>query len=229
MAPSVTETVQQVTEQVTTKLPEKLAVKSEATNGHDNGVSANGNDELPALKTGHSKPLELSGALDQFSAFDVTPVIGREFGTDANLADWIQAPNSDELLRDLAITSTQSLYQCCKTLAYISGIQSHSAALSSSASRTTSPTTSKRCSYSAWVSSQVNQLRLSCISTPSTMPAASTVEKTTRSASYPQSRPRSCTRNASLPLASGTVARRVVESSGTRISPSSPSRATMPS
>lgn len=36
--------------------------------------------------------------------FDVTPVIGREFPT-ASLAEWLRAPNSDELLRDLAITS----------------------------------------------------------------------------------------------------------------------------
>jgi hypothetical protein len=50
------------------------------------------------------EPLKLSGALDQFDHFDVTPVIGREF-TNANLKEWLRAPNSNELLRDLAITS----------------------------------------------------------------------------------------------------------------------------
>jgi hypothetical protein len=50
------------------------------------------------------KPLKLEGLLDAFESFDVTPVIGREF-KDVNLAEWLRAPNSDELIRDLAITS----------------------------------------------------------------------------------------------------------------------------
>jgi hypothetical protein len=53
----------------------------------------------------YKEPLQLSGALDQFESFDVTPVIGREF-KDVNLKEWLRAPNSDELIRDLAITST---------------------------------------------------------------------------------------------------------------------------
>jgi alpha-ketoglutarate-dependent taurine dioxygenase len=52
------------------------------------------------------EPLKLSGALDSYESFDVTPVIGREFPT-ANLNEWLTAPNSDELLRDLAITISQ--------------------------------------------------------------------------------------------------------------------------
>lgn len=51
-----------------------------------------------------TKPLNSSGALEGQEYFDVTPVIGREFPK-ANLVDWLDAPNSDELLRDLAITS----------------------------------------------------------------------------------------------------------------------------
>lgn len=51
------------------------------------------------------EPLKLTGALDQYEHFDVTPVIGREFPT-INLKEFLRAPNSDELLRDLAITST---------------------------------------------------------------------------------------------------------------------------
>jgi len=50
------------------------------------------------------EPLQLKGALDQYTSFDVTPVIGREF-VDANLEEWLRAPNSDDLIRDLAITS----------------------------------------------------------------------------------------------------------------------------
>lgn len=49
-------------------------------------------------------PLQLTGALDTFDSFDVTPIIGKEFPT-ANLKDWLEAPNSNELIRDLAITS----------------------------------------------------------------------------------------------------------------------------
>lgn len=56
------------------------------------------------LKGLQKEPLKLSGALDGYESFDVTPVIGREFPT-ANLKEWLRAPNSDELLRDLAITS----------------------------------------------------------------------------------------------------------------------------
>ncbi|KAF1814347.1 taurine catabolism dioxygenase [Eremomyces bilateralis CBS 781.70] len=62
--------------------------------------------DVPKPVTGHKEPLKLSGALDQFQQFDVTPVIGREF-VDVDLAEWLNAPNSDELLRDLAITISQ--------------------------------------------------------------------------------------------------------------------------
>ena len=55
----------------------------------------------------HKEPLKLSGALNGYNSFDVTPVIGKEF-IDVNLAEWLKAPNSDELIRDLAITSTFS-------------------------------------------------------------------------------------------------------------------------
>jgi hypothetical protein len=50
------------------------------------------------------KPLELSGALEGYQSFDVTPVIGREF-VNVNLKELLRAPNSDDLIRDLAITS----------------------------------------------------------------------------------------------------------------------------
>jgi hypothetical protein len=53
------------------------------------------------------RPLQLAGVLDTFESFDVTPVIGREF-KDVNLGEWLRAPNSDELLRDLAITGKSS-------------------------------------------------------------------------------------------------------------------------
>lgn len=52
----------------------------------------------------HREPLKLNGALDKFEHFDVTPIIGREY-VDVDLVEWMKAPNADELLRDLAITS----------------------------------------------------------------------------------------------------------------------------
>ena len=65
------------------------------------------------LRNGHGQkdlmrePLKLKGLLDKYKSFDVTPVIGREFPY-TNVVEWMKAPNSDELLRDLAITSTYS-------------------------------------------------------------------------------------------------------------------------
>lgn len=56
------------------------------------------------LKDHRATPLKLAGVLDEYKSFDVTPVIGREF-PDAQLTDWLDAPNADDLLRDLAITS----------------------------------------------------------------------------------------------------------------------------
>jgi alpha-ketoglutarate-dependent taurine dioxygenase len=60
----------------------------------------------PEVLTGHREPLRLSGALDHLEHFDVTPVIGREY-VDVNLVELLRAENSDELLRDLAITISQ--------------------------------------------------------------------------------------------------------------------------
>ncbi|KAI9349820.1 hypothetical protein DFJ73DRAFT_643192 [Zopfochytrium polystomum] len=50
------------------------------------------------------KPLALSGALDKFERFDVTPHIGTEFQPGVQLAQLLKAENSDNLIRDLAIT-----------------------------------------------------------------------------------------------------------------------------
>ncbi|MCJ1408932.1 hypothetical protein MMC19_003009 [Ptychographa xylographoides] len=54
----------------------------------------------------HRKPLELGGFLEQFKYFDVTPTIGREY-SEVNLKEWLEASNSDNLIRDLAITVSQ--------------------------------------------------------------------------------------------------------------------------
>lgn len=50
-------------------------------------------------------PPQLSGAFATVTSRLVTPMVGTEF-PDANIAEWLRAPNSDELIRDLAITGT---------------------------------------------------------------------------------------------------------------------------
>ncbi|KAH9214413.1 putative alpha-ketoglutarate-dependent taurine dioxygenase [Leptodontidium sp. 2 PMI_412] len=88
MAPSVTETVSQTSDAIQQKLASDAPAPAV---------------QVPSVETQHKEPLKLSGALDHFESFDVTPTIGREF-VGVNLAKWLRAPNSDELIRDLAIT-----------------------------------------------------------------------------------------------------------------------------
>lgn len=66
-------------------------------------ITAVGQD-TPSTDAPYREPLQLKGVLEQYESFDVTPIIGREF-RDVNLKEWLRADNSDELLRDLAITS----------------------------------------------------------------------------------------------------------------------------
>lgn len=104
MAPSAVENAEQAVQQVTEKV---LATKLDHSNAPANGsktAAEPASEELPKLETGHKEPLKLSGALDSFESFDVTPVIGREY-VNVDLVELLHAPNSDELLRDLAITS----------------------------------------------------------------------------------------------------------------------------
>lgn len=104
MAPSVTETITQTAEHIQEKLAgaslkdSEIQSKIKVEDGPAPAV------QLPP-QAQHKEPLKLSGALDHFESFDVTPTIGREF-VGVNLARWLKAPNSDELIRDLAITST---------------------------------------------------------------------------------------------------------------------------
>lgn len=72
-------------------------------------VTATTNADKTAFEANkYRQPLKLQGALDQYESFDVTPVIGKEFPT-ASLKQWLKAPSSDELLRDLAITGRSQL------------------------------------------------------------------------------------------------------------------------
>lgn len=108
MSPSVVP--EEVTQPQTIK-EKVLSVLPNHTNGTDeHNKEASGIQEAPPTNDHafqHSQrrePLKLSGALDKFKHFDVTPVIGREY-VDVDLKDWLRAENSDELIRDLAITS----------------------------------------------------------------------------------------------------------------------------
>ena len=74
------------------------------TNGENSVNDEHRNGQHPN-EGKNPQPLKLSGVLDQFESFHSTPIIGTEFPK-ANLAEWLRAPNSDELIRDLAITST---------------------------------------------------------------------------------------------------------------------------
>lgn len=113
MAPAATQSpVVPLTEpKLVKETNESLAVKpptkqGSASLGHV-GSDVPGDEEAPEVLTNHREPLKLSGALDQFGSFDVTPIIGREF-VDVSLAKLLRAPNSDDLIRDLAITSKRS-------------------------------------------------------------------------------------------------------------------------
>ncbi|KAL8953302.1 MAG: hypothetical protein Q9222_000826 [Ikaeria aurantiellina] len=67
---------------------------------------SNGQNGAATKKPLINEPLKLQGHLNKYKSFKVTPIIGTEF-PDANLAEWLKAPNSDELIRDLAITISE--------------------------------------------------------------------------------------------------------------------------
>ena len=49
-------------------------------------------------------PFDNTGTLDAFKQVHVTPCLGSEF-KDVDVTEWLRAPNSDDILRDLALTS----------------------------------------------------------------------------------------------------------------------------
>lgn len=50
------------------------------------------------------EPMKNSGSIDHLECFDITPIIGREYPS-AKIKDMLNASNSAQQLRDLAITS----------------------------------------------------------------------------------------------------------------------------
>ena len=55
--------------------------------------------------TGSPAPLKLGKSLDAFEKTDATPLIGTEFARGVQLSQLLKAPNTDELIKDLAILS----------------------------------------------------------------------------------------------------------------------------
>jgi hypothetical protein len=94
------------------------------------------------LKALQREPLKPTGTLNSFESFDATPVIGREF-TNVNLKEWLRTPNSDEILRELAITSKSPCSSRCLTQARIT-TQYRSAGLPFSGCRMILITTCRR-------------------------------------------------------------------------------------
>lgn len=66
------------------------------------------NQEAQREAERYPEPLLLTGALDHLRSEELTPVIGREYPSANLVDDIINAKNSDELIRDLAITSESS-------------------------------------------------------------------------------------------------------------------------
>ena len=103
-----------------------IPTKPLPTNGDaqaQTAVNGNAKEHAAAVSNGEAKeilesthhaspspPLQLKGVLNEFKSFDVTPVIGKEF-PEAKLAEWLKAPNSDELIKDLAVTSPSISHQ----------------------------------------------------------------------------------------------------------------------
>lgn len=76
-------------------------------------VTANLSDQAPIGRAEskatpvYPRSLRLNGSLDRFEYEEATPVIGREYFNVNIVDDIITAKNSEDLLRDLAITGNQ--------------------------------------------------------------------------------------------------------------------------
>ena len=109
-----------------------------------NGEHMNSQDAAEGKHSQNNhQPLKLSGALDQFESFHSTPCIGTEFPR-AKLFEWLRAPNSDELIRDLAITSIVPSDHSVIMHHSLTASQLLSVALCSSAVKLSSVTRSKK-------------------------------------------------------------------------------------
>lgn len=154
---------------------------TETHNGHDRTHAPQNVQSVNTLKA----PLTSNRALDNYSKIELTPGIGTEFPT-ANLVDIMNAPNSDELLTELAYISMLRLPILHNIRAHTQ--QSLLVVSSGSASKTTSPTNFRKSSSSASARPLVVPRRLTYTSTPSSTARATsekTVIQTKQSAPFP--------------------------------------------
>ncbi|WVQ92502.1 hypothetical protein IAS59_006313 [Cryptococcus gattii] len=56
---------------------------------------------------GSTQPIPRNHSLDKWKSLEVTPFIGQEFGSDIQLSQIVNAPNADELIKDLAVLISQ--------------------------------------------------------------------------------------------------------------------------
>ena len=133
-------------------------------------------DATPTIT--HKEPLKLKGVLDQFESFDVTPVIGREFAN-VDLKEWLEAPNSDDLIRDLAITS--KCFQSKRHNAPSNSRKSRREVLSFSGSRIIWTTNCRSNLLRDWVSFLESQSHLSFTSIPLAIRVADLAERMIKS------------------------------------------------
>ncbi|OWZ68695.1 hypothetical protein AYX14_05419 [Cryptococcus neoformans] len=56
---------------------------------------------------GSTQPIPRNYSLDKWQSFEVTPFIGQEFSSDIQLSQIVNAPNADELIKDLAVLISQ--------------------------------------------------------------------------------------------------------------------------
>ena len=70
-------------------------------------------EDGPSVAKAVNTPLRPEGSLDQFEKFDVTTVIGTEFSRNLQLTDLLSSPNSDSLIRDLAVLGFLPLSKLC--------------------------------------------------------------------------------------------------------------------
>ncbi|KAL1604824.1 hypothetical protein SLS60_004364 [Paraconiothyrium brasiliense] len=67
-------------------------------------LEENASTQAPSDNAHATEPIKPTGVLEKFDYEEVTPIIGREFPTLNIVDDLINAENSDELLRELAVT-----------------------------------------------------------------------------------------------------------------------------
>lgn len=73
-------------------------------------VSVEKSFERPVVSKNVCVPLRSAGSLQGFGKSELTSVIGTEFAREVQLADLLSAPNSDELIKDLALLGITLLF-----------------------------------------------------------------------------------------------------------------------